>query len=73
MSETRLATEGDAEFRGRPGETRAGMLRRDAALDELTFVTTSPTEVSASGTIVRASPSRTATAPHCRRTDSSPS
>jgi prepilin-type N-terminal cleavage/methylation domain-containing protein len=54
MTETRLATEGDAEFRGRPGDAPTGMSRRDApALDELTFVTTSPTEVSASGTIVR--------------------
>lgn len=52
LSEARLATEGDAEFRGRPGDVRTGMARRDDALDELTFVTTSPTEVSASGTIV---------------------
>jgi prepilin-type N-terminal cleavage/methylation domain-containing protein len=42
ISEARLATEGDAEFRGRPGES-----------DELTFVTSAPTDVSASGTIVR--------------------
>jgi hypothetical protein len=33
--------------------TSVGLSRRDAPLDELTFVTTSPTEVSASGTIVR--------------------
>jgi prepilin-type N-terminal cleavage/methylation domain-containing protein len=37
-SQARLATEGDAEFRGS---------------DELTFVTMAPTEVSANGTIVR--------------------
>lgn len=44
LSETRLATAGDAEFRGRPG---------DAATGELTFVTSAPTEVSGAGTIVR--------------------
>jgi prepilin-type N-terminal cleavage/methylation domain-containing protein len=52
LSEARLATEGDAEFRGRPGDVRGGTSRRGNALDELTFVTTSPTEVSGSGTIV---------------------
>ncbi|HEU4721236.1 MAG TPA: prepilin-type N-terminal cleavage/methylation domain-containing protein [Gemmatimonadaceae bacterium] len=52
-SESRLATEGDAEFRGRPADVRIGAARRDATSDELTFVTSAPTEVSATGTIVR--------------------
>lgn len=53
LSETRLATQGDAEFRGRPsGSQRAGT-RTSQADDELTFVTAAPTEVSAMGTIVR--------------------
>jgi prepilin-type N-terminal cleavage/methylation domain-containing protein len=52
-SEARLATEGDAEYRGRPGAVRIGLSRRDPATDELTFVTSAPTEVSATGTIVR--------------------
>lgn len=51
-SQARLATEGDAELRGRPGDA-ARAVRRDAASDELTFVTMAPTEVSANGTIVR--------------------
>jgi hypothetical protein len=52
VSETRLATEGDAEFRGRPGDARVSTSRRDESTDELTFVTTAPTEVSDAGTIV---------------------
>ncbi|MEO7179302.1 MAG: prepilin-type N-terminal cleavage/methylation domain-containing protein [Gemmatimonadaceae bacterium] len=55
-SEARLATEGDAEFRGRPGGAPASSvtsMRRADESDELSFVTTAPTEVSATGTIVR--------------------
>ena len=51
ISEARLATEGDAEFRGRPGHGGAARGADDS--DELSFVTSAPTEVSASGTIVR--------------------
>ncbi|MEO8560970.1 MAG: prepilin-type N-terminal cleavage/methylation domain-containing protein [bacterium] len=50
IAEARLATEGDAELRGRPGR---GSTRLTDESDELTFVTSAPTEVSASGTIVR--------------------
>ena len=57
-SETRLATEGDAEFRGRAGDVRIGLTRREAPTTELTFVTSAPTEVSATGTIVRLHVSR---------------
>jgi prepilin-type N-terminal cleavage/methylation domain-containing protein len=53
LAETRLATEGDAEFRGRPGDPRVSTRRRDEPTDELTFVTMAPTEVSTTGTIVR--------------------
>jgi prepilin-type N-terminal cleavage/methylation domain-containing protein len=49
ISEAQLTTEGDAEFRGRP--TRGTGSSSDS--DELTFVTSAPTDVSASGTIVR--------------------
>jgi type II secretory pathway pseudopilin PulG len=58
-SEARLATEGDAEFRGRPaGASMSSTFARrddarDDASDELTFVTAAPTDVSATGTIVR--------------------
>jgi prepilin-type N-terminal cleavage/methylation domain-containing protein len=55
-SEARLATEGDAEFRGRPGGASAPSatsMRLAEDSDDLTFVTTAPTEVSATGTIVR--------------------
>lgn len=47
-SQARLTTEGDAEFRGRPADARTR-----ARADELSFVTTTPTQVSESGTIVR--------------------
>lgn len=56
ISEARLATEGDAEFRGRPAgapDSSAATMRRDDDSDELSFVTSAPTEVSATGTIVR--------------------
>ena len=46
MSESRLATEGDAEFRGRAAAEHSGS-------DELSFVTTAATDASESGTIVR--------------------
>jgi prepilin-type N-terminal cleavage/methylation domain-containing protein len=59
-TEARLATEGDAEFRGRPAGARdmsgvggSSAMRQADESDELTFVTSAPTEVSASGTIVR--------------------
>jgi type II secretory pathway pseudopilin PulG len=56
-TEARLATEGDAEFRGRPagasGMSGSTSMRRGDESDELTFVTSAPTEASASGTIVR--------------------
>ena len=60
MTEARLATEGDAEFRGRPasvsaasGMSTSSAMRRADDSDELVFVTGAPTEVSATGTIVR--------------------
>ena len=49
-SQARLTTEGDAEFRGRPG---GAMPSQRAASDEISFVTTAPTAVSESGTMVR--------------------
>jgi prepilin-type N-terminal cleavage/methylation domain-containing protein len=49
-SEARLATEGDAELRGRRGSVTPGA--RETPSDELTFVTNSATDVSESGTIV---------------------
>jgi hypothetical protein len=61
-SQARLATEGDAELRGRPGgasvsRALAGApatqsLAHDDESDELEFVTAAPTEVSPTGTIV---------------------
>lgn len=55
-TEARLATEGDAEFRGTPAGTSVtsgtSSMRRGDDSDELTFVTTAPTDASASGTIV---------------------
>jgi prepilin-type N-terminal cleavage/methylation domain-containing protein len=62
-SQARLATEGDAELRGRPatalvtrpfaGASATQLSLRDDASDELEFVTAAPTEVSSTGTIVR--------------------
>jgi len=63
-SQARLATEGDAELRGRPagasltrplrtGASATQLPPRDDASDELEFVTAAPTEVSPTGTIVR--------------------
>jgi prepilin-type N-terminal cleavage/methylation domain-containing protein len=51
MSEARLTTEGDAEFRG----VNPSGMRHDAAgqpSDEITFVTSAPTQIGTTGTIV---------------------
>ena len=52
----RLATEGDAEFRGTPTSRAMGAsltsAANDDAADELTFVTSAPTEIAPAGTQV---------------------
>jgi hypothetical protein len=53
ISQARLATEGDAEFRGRATGASSSTMRRDDSSDELSFVTSAATPVSETGTIVR--------------------
>jgi hypothetical protein len=52
-SQARLATEGDAEFRGRATGASSSTMHREDSSDELSFVTSAATPVSETGTIVR--------------------